>query len=71
MRERGREKRQGKGRLALEHSAMSPDQPFPTGRVCMGRHGGGSFLGMHQSVRLGTDASVGFLTSTHVARTAC
>lgn len=43
MRERGREKRQGKGRLALEHSAMSPDQPFPTGRVCMGM-GEGLFL---------------------------
>lgn len=42
-RERGREKRQGKGRLALEHSAMSPDQPFPTGRVCMGM-GEGLFL---------------------------
>lgn len=56
----GERRDRGKGRLALEHSAMSPDQPFPTGRVCMGRHGGGSFLGMHQSVRLGTDASVGF-----------
>lgn len=69
--ERGREKRQGKGRLALEHSAMSPDQPFPTGRVCMGRHGGGSFLGMHQSVRLLDGCIRRFLTSTHVARTAC
>lgn len=38
-----REKRQGKGRLALEHSAMSPDQPFPTGRVCMDM-GEGLFL---------------------------
>lgn len=59
MRERGREKRQGKGRLALEHSAMSPDQPFPTGRVCMGM-GEGLFLVCTSLFAFWTDASVGF-----------
>lgn len=58
-RERGREKRQGKGRLALEHSAMSPDQPFPTGRVCMGM-GEGLFLVCTSLFAFWTDASVGF-----------
>lgn len=34
--------------------------PTFSDRACVHGHGGGSFLGMHQSVRLGTDASVGF-----------
>lgn len=38
---------------------MSPDQPFPTGRVCMGI-GEGLFLVCTSLFALWTDASVGF-----------
>lgn len=45
--------------------------PTFSDRACVHGHGGGSFLGMHQSVRPLDGCIRRFLTSTHVARTAC
>lgn len=71
--ERGREREREETGEGEAGARAFGDVSGPTfsDRACVHGHGGGSFLGMHQSVRLETDASVGFLTSTHVARTAC